>query len=1010
MTAQSKLPKIVTIAMMGMCMLVCALLPSEAAITVNFSTNTYVSTASTTHTNSGVVVADGSDRKLVYVVNSESAFSVTAVTYGAQSFIKAVDNGNTKVSEIWYLDNPAVGTANVVAQWDGADTSRSGVLSLTGAASGAPTVSNTTNFPDDAEIQRSIDLTTVADNTFVVGTCVQNNGVGTPVKPVAWSAFYSGDGGSCDCGAGYATEATPGLKTYTWTIVQEDGSIAVAGFSPAPDTIQPAIASGGLSPADNAINSYVGTDLVATFDENIALTGSGTIIVTNLDDNTGLTIDLSSLPDPNGTVTVLNDTLTIDLTTDLGVGSNYAVRISGDAIVDLATPTPNAFAGILDNTTWNFTTAAITYHPITGDADSGISSTKTYTHAIDFGTQPSGGGVATINGVVFADGGPGAFPAIGGSSQTVGTGSTTIPTDHQGDANANITGGMEDLVHDLVYNDATAVITLTGLTPGQPYRFRLYNRQYGTTAATRGQNIGFDTDGVGTDITGAEHTATFKADDATKPDPSQATFNQVYALTYDYTLSAGVTTLTVYINATSSPNQTYHLYGLTNEEAGPDTTAPTVSTLDPDNEETGVYIGVNLVASFDEDIALTGSGTITITDLDDNSSTVAINLPAPGQVSVSGPDLTIKPTANLESLTHYSVRISADAIEDLAATPNAFAGIANDTTWDFTTAAPDFVDPELNSGDIVDNRSGGPVNAQTLVTYTVSFSEDMDGSSVSSTDFGNAGNATITIGTVTETSPGVFSVPVRPTQGGTLQLKINAGAALTDVAGNPLNTSAAIADNTTLIVSPAIAVVNTAAFWSNSNLSSYTKSFNAGAADKLILSAHHESAKNITSITYNSVPLTMISGSFADKRANGIWYLDDPHAGGAADIVVTLDGAGTEMGLGIVSVVGTADGHQDVSTASTNSVDLAVSANSSLVFVAFGVNQATSVTAQNPLSRLTISGYDSMAADAGYVTLVNNGTHTYSCTAVGSPLTYYAVAASFKPSSAFKEGSVFRFR
>jgi hypothetical protein len=96
-------------------------------------------------------------------------------------------------------------------------------------------------------------------------------------------------------------------------------------------------------------------------------------------------------------------------------------------------------------------------------------------------------------------------------------------------------------------------------------------------------------------------------------------------------------------------------------------------------------VGGNLVATFSENIALTGSGTITITDLDNASSSETINLPAPGQVSVSGTDLTIAPSVVLELSTHYSVQISADAIEDTAPTPNPFAGILNDTTWDFTT-------------------------------------------------------------------------------------------------------------------------------------------------------------------------------------------------------------------------------------------------------------------------------------------------------------------------------------
>jgi hypothetical protein len=88
----------------------------------------------------------------------------------------------------------------------------------------------------------------------------------------------------------------------------------------------------------------------------------------------------------------------------------------------------------------------------------------------------------------------------------------------------------------------------------------------------------------------------------------------------------------------------------------------------------------------------------------------------------------------------------------------------------------------------------------TLVTYTVTFSEDMDASTVDAADFGNAGSATITIDTITETTPGVFTVQATPTTAGTLRLKVNAGAELKDVAGNALNTTSAILDDTTINV------------------------------------------------------------------------------------------------------------------------------------------------------------------------------------------------------------------
>ncbi len=108
--------------------------------------------------------------------------------------------------------------------------------------------------------------------------------------------------------------------------------------------------------------------------------------------------------------------------------------------------------------------------------------------------------------------------------------------------------------------------------------------------------------------------------------------------------------------------------------------------------------------------------------------------------------------------------------------------------------------PTLASTDIVDDRSGANVDIGTTVTYTVTFSEDMDETTVTAADFGNAGTSSVSIGTVSESSPGVFLVPVTPTSSGSLQLQVNASAVLDDAAGNALDTTTAIVDGTTITV------------------------------------------------------------------------------------------------------------------------------------------------------------------------------------------------------------------
>lgn len=121
-----------------------------------------------------------------------------------------------------------------------------------------------------------------------------------------------------------------------------------------------------------------------------------------------------------------------------------------------------------------------------------------------------------------------------------------------------------------------------------------------------------------------------------------------------------------------------------NISSGPDTTGPAITATNPADDASGVPVSANLVATFNEDIALTGNGTVTIRDLGPGPD-VVIGLPDT-QVSLSGTrDLVINPTADLLPNNGYAVRISADAIRDQAPIQNVFAGILDDATWDFST-------------------------------------------------------------------------------------------------------------------------------------------------------------------------------------------------------------------------------------------------------------------------------------------------------------------------------------
>ena len=157
-----------------------------------------------------------------------------------------------------------------------------------------------------------------------------------------------------------------------------------------------------------------------------------------------------------------------------------------------------------------------------------------------------------------------------------------------------------------------------------------------------------------------------------------------------------------------------------NSSGGTDTTAPVISTLSPADNATGVAHAADLVATFSENI-VRGTGNITIKNLSDGTQTV-IPVTDTAQVAIAGATLIINPTALLPGSKNHAVRIDATAIDDTAG--NSFAGIANDTTWNFTTTAPDTTKPTPNPMTFaVPPQTGG----STSITMTATTASDASG-------------------------------------------------------------------------------------------------------------------------------------------------------------------------------------------------------------------------------------------------------------------------------------------
>ncbi|MDP7715696.1 MAG: Ig-like domain-containing protein, partial [Candidatus Marinimicrobia bacterium] len=119
------------------------------------------------------------------------------------------------------------------------------------------------------------------------------------------------------------------------------------------------------------------------------------------------------------------------------------------------------------------------------------------------------------------------------------------------------------------------------------------------------------------------------------------------------------------------------------EFGGSDDTAPTTASLSPADDATSISTNSNLIVRFSENVDVE-SGNVTIKLGSDDSTVEAIDVTS-GQVTGTGTiTITINPSSNFSEQTAYYVEIDATAFDD--ASSNNYAGISDETTWNFTSA------------------------------------------------------------------------------------------------------------------------------------------------------------------------------------------------------------------------------------------------------------------------------------------------------------------------------------
>lgn len=497
-----------------------------------------------------------------------------------------------------------------------------------------------------------------------------------------------------------------GVSSVTVADIDSDGDLDVAAgshengqdvmwFEAALDSVPPIVNT--LSPVNGATGVSRTANMVITFNENVdAEAGaSNDIVIKKASDHSTIeTIDAQDVKvTGSGTATItINPDATLDELTQ------YYVQIGADAFDDAS---GNSYVGIADSSTWSFTVGDFT-NPIVAslspvDDASNIAVDENLVIEFSENVNQETGNVVIKK---TADNSTVETIAIN-SGQVTGDGTTTITINPSVTLNEN-TGYYVQIastaIDDVYGNSYSGIIDTTSwsFTTGDftnPY-------QTGLSPSDDATGVSLTANLVITFNEAVDAEAGADNDIVIKKKSDHSTIETIDAQDAKVT-GSGTPTITINPDATLVSLTEYYVQvgtdafddasgrsfgGIIDEIAWTFSTGdfvnPSLSGLSPSDGALNVSTTDNLVITFDEAV-YAQSGNISLYR---SGGTLIEAFDVTADISGSGTTtITIDPTSSLSRGTTYYVQIDATAFDD--ASSNSFAGIADETTWNFKTVA-----------------------------------------------------------------------------------------------------------------------------------------------------------------------------------------------------------------------------------------------------------------------------------------------------------------------------------
>lgn len=515
----------------------------------------------------------------------------------------------------------------------------------------------------------------------------------------------------------------------------EDGNAAIEGsdwsfttVAGAADTTAPTVSD--YSPEQGATEVAIDADLTLTFDEPVTKDSGNILIYNSTDEDYPVVIPVLS-----ENVTVLDNVVTIAPFEDFEYSTTYFIKIDSGAFRDSS---DNYYAGITDNDTWQFTTAdapdttppvVSSYSPVDGATEVATGTNLTLSFSED--VMKGEGDVEIYSSAADSNDLAVTIP-VSSDSVTIDGNVVTINPEDDLDYSTSYyvriaNGAFSDTSGNNyagITNNTTWRFTTTSEPDTKAPAVNTYSPVNGATDVAIGADLVLTFSenveaGEGSIViynsASDKSVATISASDLTILN-HVVTVNPADNLEYGSSYYVRITE-----DAFADPSGNYFA-GISDSTtwqfttvAAPDTTAPTVTAFSPEPGATEVGIDANLTLTFSENVTA-GAGNIVVYNSANNAPAATIPA-ASGNVTILNNVVTINPTDDLKYGTSYYVRIGAGAFTDTAG--NSYAGIADSTTWNFTTTdVPDRTSPTVSTYSPEPWATEVAVNANLVLTFS----------------------------------------------------------------------------------------------------------------------------------------------------------------------------------------------------------------------------------------------------------------------------------------------------